>query len=60
MGRPTKEYQAFDQAMKRLLTVSKTTLDQRVAEYREKAAQNPLKRGPKPKATRAASRGPVA
>ena len=60
MGRPSKEFQAFDQTMKRLLTVSKTTLDQRMAEYREKAAQNPLKRGPKPKATRAASHGPGA
>ena len=60
MGRPTKEFQAFDHAMRRILTVSKTILDQRVAEYREKAAQNPNKRGPKPKATRAASRAPGA
>ena len=60
MGRPSKEFQAFDQTMNRLLTVSKTTLDQRVAEYREKADQNPHKRGPKPKATAAYSRAPGA
>ncbi len=49
MGRPTKEFQAFDHAMRRLLTVPKTELDKRVAEHRELAALNPRKRGPKPK-----------
>lgn len=58
MGRPTKEFQAFDQTMKQLLAVPRSTLERRMAEYREQAAQNPKKRGPKPKATRpAASRG---
>ena len=51
MGRPTKEFQAFDQGMKRLLAVPRATLERRMAEYREKAAKNPRKRGPKPKTT---------
>jgi hypothetical protein len=55
MGRPSKEYQAFRDLTDRLLTVSKETLDERVAEYKEKAAQNPNRRGPKPKATRPVS-----
>lgn len=58
MGRPTKEFQAFDQTMKRLLAVPRATLERRLTEYREQAARNPKKRGPKPKATRrGASRG---
>jgi hypothetical protein len=38
--------------MARLLSVSKKTLNQRLAEYNEQAALNPNRRGPKPKATR--------
>ena len=49
MGRPSKEFQAFTSLTDRLLSVSKETLDQRMAEYKEKAALNPNKRGPKPK-----------
>ena len=49
MARPSKEFQAFDQTMKRLLAVPRATLERRMAEYREQAAQNPNKRGPKPK-----------
>ena len=60
MGRPSKEFQAFDQTMKQLLAVPRATLDRRMAEYREQAAKNPNKRGPKPKATRRASRDPAA
>lgn len=52
MGRRSKEFQAFDAAMKRLLTVPKAVIAQRVAEHRERAAQNPRKRGPKPKSVR--------
>lgn len=50
MGRPTKEFQNFRTLTERLLTVSKETLDRRMAEYKEQAAQNPNRRGPKPKA----------
>ena len=50
MARPTKEFQAFDSAMRKLLTVSKSTVDARHAEHKARAAENPKKRGPKPKA----------
>jgi hypothetical protein len=49
MARPSKEYQAFDRTMKQLLAVPRATLNRRLAEYREQAAKNPNKRGPKPK-----------
>jgi hypothetical protein len=49
MPRPPKEYQAFASLVDRLLTVPKTELDRREAEYRKQAAKNPRKRGPKPK-----------
>lgn len=49
MARPTKEFQAFDRTMKQLLAVPRATLERRIAEYREQAAKNPNKRGPKPK-----------
>lgn len=49
MGRPTKEYQAFDSLMGKLLTVPKSTIHERHKAHKEKAALNPKKRGPKPK-----------
>lgn len=49
MARPTKEFQAFDSTMRQLLTVPKAAVVERVAAHRERAAQNPRKRGPKPK-----------
>lgn len=49
MSRPPKEYQAFTSLMGRLLTVSKEEMDRRQAAYQKQAAQNPNKRGPKPK-----------
>lgn len=51
MGRPTKEFQAFDHMISRLLTVPKTEIHRLHAEHREKSAANPRKRGPKPKVT---------
>ena len=50
MGRPTKEFQAFDALTRKLLMVSKLTIDARHAEHKARAAENPKKRGPKPKA----------
>jgi hypothetical protein len=50
MARPPKEYQAFTSLVDRLLTVPKTEVDRRQADYRKVAAKNPRKRGPKPKA----------
>ena len=43
------EYKAFDKAMGRILSVSKTELQRREEEYKKRAALNPRKRGPKPK-----------
>ena len=50
MARPTKESQAFTSLMDRLLTVSKSELDRRQAEYKKQVDANPRKRGPKRKA----------
>ena len=47
-----KEYKAFVALTERLLSVSKETLDARMAAYREQAAKNPNRRGPKPKAAK--------
>jgi hypothetical protein len=49
MARPSKEYQAFTHLMDRLLTVPKAVVVERQAAHREASAQNPRKRGPKPK-----------
>jgi hypothetical protein len=49
MARPSKEYEAFRDLTDKLLAVPKSVVDQRKAAYREQAAQNPRKRGPKPK-----------
>ncbi len=49
MGKPSKEFQAFDSLMEKLLTVPKSTIHERHAEHKKRAAQNPKKRGPKPK-----------
>jgi len=49
--RPSKEFHAFTTLVDRLLKVPKSTIDQRAATHREASAQNPRKRGPKPKTT---------
>jgi hypothetical protein len=49
MGKPSKEYQAFDSLMEKLLAVPKSTIHARHAAHKKKAALNPKKRGPKPK-----------
>ena len=51
MARPSKEFQAFDSLIGKLLTVPKSTIHERHAEHKKKAALNPNKRGPKPKIT---------
>ena len=55
MARRSKEFQAFDSLMGKLLTVPKSTIHERHAEHKKKAALTPRKRGPKPKATSSAS-----
>ncbi len=49
MGRQTKEFHAFDSLMGKLLTVAKSTIHERHAAHKKKAALNPKRRGPKPK-----------
>jgi len=49
MGRPSKEFRAFDALTRKLLTVPKAVVAERHAEHKAKSAQNPRKRGPKPK-----------
>lgn len=48
-SRTSKEYDAFVKMTDKLLSVPRAELQKRLAAYREKAAQNPNKRGPKPK-----------
>ena len=52
MANAPKEFRSFVALTDRLLSVSKETIDRRMAEYKKQAAQNPNKRGPKPKSTR--------
>jgi hypothetical protein len=49
MARPTKEFQAFRELTDRLLAVPRSTIQERLTQHREASAQNPRKRGPKPK-----------
>lgn len=50
MGRPSKEFQAFRALTDRLLAVPKSVVQERHAAHQKRSAQNPKKRGPKPKA----------
>jgi hypothetical protein len=43
------EFAAFDRTMGKLLSVSHEELKRRMDTYKEQAAKNPNKRGPKPK-----------
>ena len=47
MGKPSKEFQAFDSLMGKLLTVPKSTIHERHSARKKRAALNPKKRGPK-------------
>ena len=49
MGKPSEEYHAFDSLIGKLLTVPKSTIHERHAAHKKRAALNPKKRGPKPK-----------
>lgn len=49
-SRPSKEYAAFAGLVDQLLAVPHAELQKRLDVYREEAAQNPRKRGPKRKA----------
>lgn len=54
MARPTKEFQSFRNLTDRLLTVSKETVDKRIAEYEAEREKLPrkLRPGPNPKGYR--------
>lgn len=45
------EFDAFTRVVDKVLSVPKSEILRREAEYRKKADQNPRKRGPKPKAS---------
>lgn len=49
MPRRPKEYDAFVKLTEKLLSVSRPELQKRLDAYKVRAAQNPKKRGPKPK-----------
>jgi hypothetical protein len=49
MGRPPKEYDSFVKLTDRLLSVPRAELQKRLDAYKDRAAQNPVRRGPKPK-----------
>jgi hypothetical protein len=55
MGRPSKEFQAFRTLTDRLLAVPRSKIQERIAQQRKVSAQNPRKRGPKPKVKPSAS-----
>ena len=47
---PASEYDAFTALVDKVLSVPKSEILKREAEYRKEADKNPRKRGPKPKA----------
>jgi hypothetical protein len=49
MARPPKEYAAFVKLTDKLLSLPRAEMQKRLDTYKEKAALNPRKRGPKPK-----------
>ena len=49
--RPSKEYAAFTKLTDRLLVVPRAELNKRLDAYKAQVAQQPNKRGPKPKLT---------
>jgi hypothetical protein len=50
MAEANPEYEAFTRTLDKLLSVSHDELKRRMDTYKRKAAKNPKKRGPKPKA----------
>lgn len=60
MARPSKEYQAFRNLTDRLLTVSKETVDKRIAAYKAEREKLPRSNrpGPNPKGYRKPSDAP--
>jgi hypothetical protein len=59
MGRPTKAFQAFRALTDRLLAVPRATIQERLTQHRAASAQNPRKRGPKPKVKQPSTTDPA-
>ena len=60
MARTSPEFKAFSRAVDRILSVPKTEILRREAEYKKLADANPHKRGPKGKKVKpSASLGPA-
>jgi len=57
---PPNEFDAFTRVVDKVLSVPKTEILRREAEYKKRADANPRKRGPKRKVTPSASPDPVA
>ena len=49
MARKPKEFEAFERLTDHLLSVPRSVVEERQKAYKERAALNPKKRGPKPK-----------
>ena len=45
----SKDFERFDALVRKVLSVPHSEIMRREAEYKRKAAENPNKRGPKPK-----------
>ena len=45
------EYQKCEQLIDKLLAVPRRVIEERITKHRERAAQNPVRRGPKSKTT---------
>ncbi len=48
MGRPSKEFQAFDRLTKRLLEVPRDVVQKRIEQHREQVAKKPTRLNPGP------------
>lgn len=57
--KPSSEFEAFDALLRKVLTVPHAEIVRREAEYKKQAAQNPKRRGPKPKVKPSSGPGPA-
>lgn len=53
--RRSREYDRFTKLIDRVIAVPQSVVRKRIDEHRAQSAQNPRKRGPKPKVTSSAS-----
>jgi hypothetical protein len=55
MCEPNPEFEALTRTIDKILTVSHDELKRRMEAYKQQAAKNPRKRGPKPKSSKRTS-----